>query len=41
MNEIFLEVVFAAGFTADAVKVLKLKRIKLFEQGTEFFRTCK
>jgi len=37
MNEIFLEVVFAAGFTEDAVKVFESKkRIKLFEQGTEY-----
>ena len=36
MNEIFLEVVFAADFTADAVEVLKLKRIKLFSQGTKY-----
>ena len=34
MNEIFLEVVFAADFTQDALKELhKKKRIKLFSQG--------
>ncbi|WP_072681515.1 bifunctional phosphoribosylaminoimidazolecarboxamide formyltransferase/IMP cyclohydrolase [Arcobacter sp. LA11] len=37
MNEIFLEVVFAAKITAEAQEVFaKKKRIKLFEQGTEF-----
>lgn len=37
MNEIFLEVVFAANFTADAVAVFESKkRIKLFEQGTQY-----
>jgi len=36
MNEIFLEVVFAADFTEDALKELhKKKRIKLFKQGTQ------
>jgi phosphoribosylaminoimidazolecarboxamide formyltransferase/IMP cyclohydrolase len=36
MNEIFLEVVFAADFTDDALKELsKKKRIKLFKQGTK------
>ncbi len=36
MNEIFLEVVFAAKITAEAQEVFaKKKRIKLFEQGTE------
>ncbi len=36
MNEIFLEVVFAADFTAEAEKELnKKKRIKLFKQGTK------
>lgn len=36
MNEIFLEVVFAADFTAEAEAELnKKKRIKLFKQGTE------
>ncbi|RXJ99470.1 bifunctional phosphoribosylaminoimidazolecarboxamide formyltransferase/IMP cyclohydrolase PurH [Arcobacter sp. CECT 8986] len=35
MNEIFLEVVFAADFTPDAVEELsRKKRIKLFKQGT-------
>ena len=35
MNEIFLEVVFAAGFTAEAEEELnKKQRIKLFKQGT-------
>ncbi|MGB7403646.1 MAG: bifunctional phosphoribosylaminoimidazolecarboxamide formyltransferase/IMP cyclohydrolase [Arcobacter sp.] len=35
MNEIFLEVVFAADFTPEAEKELnKKKRIKLFKQGT-------
>jgi len=35
MNEIFLEVVFAADFTAEAeVELNKKKRIKLFKQGT-------
>jgi len=35
MNEIFLEVVYAADFTADAEEELnKKKRIKLFKQGT-------
>ncbi|MFK2822492.1 bifunctional phosphoribosylaminoimidazolecarboxamide formyltransferase/IMP cyclohydrolase [Arcobacter sp. YIC-80] len=35
MNEIFLEVVFAADFTAEAEQELnKKKRIKLFKQGT-------
>lgn len=37
MNEIFLEVVFAAHITPQAREVFaKKKRIKLFEQGTEF-----
>lgn len=37
MNEIFLEVIFAASFTPEAVAVFEAKkRIKLFEQGTEF-----
>ncbi len=37
MNEIFLEVIFAAGFTTDAIKVFEnKKRIKLFEQGTSY-----
>ena len=37
MNEIFLEVVFAASFTAEAIEVFETKkRIKLFEQGTEY-----
>ncbi len=36
MNEIFLEVVFAADFTAEAQEELnKKKRIKLFKQGTK------
>ena len=36
MNEIFLEVVYAADFTADAEQELnKKKRIKLFKQGTK------
>ena len=36
MNEIFLEVVFAADFTTEAEKELnKKKRIKLFKQGTK------
>jgi phosphoribosylaminoimidazolecarboxamide formyltransferase/IMP cyclohydrolase len=36
MNEIFLEVVFAADFTAQAVEEFnKKKRIKLFKQGTK------
>jgi len=36
MNEIFLEVVFAADFTPEAeVELNKKKRIKLFKQGTE------
>lgn len=36
MNEIFLEVVFAADFTAEAEEELnKKKRIKLFKQGTK------
>ena len=35
MNEIFLEVVFAADFTAEAeIELNKKKRIKLFKQGT-------
>ena len=38
MNEIFLEVVFAADFTDEAVEELsKKKRIKLFKQGTKKF----
>ena len=37
MNEIFLEVIFAAKITKEAQEVFaKKKRIKLFEQGTEF-----
>jgi len=37
MNEIFLEVIFAAKFTPQAIKVFEnKKRIKLFEQGTEY-----
>ncbi|PRM90570.1 bifunctional phosphoribosylaminoimidazolecarboxamide formyltransferase/IMP cyclohydrolase PurH [Aliarcobacter cryaerophilus] len=37
MNEIFLEVVFAADFTAEAVEVFESKkRIKLFSQGTKY-----
>ena len=37
MNEIFLEVIFAASFTPEAVAVFEAKkRIKLFEQGTEY-----
>ena len=37
MNEIFLEVVFAADFTAEAVEVFETKkRIKLFSQGTKY-----
>lgn len=36
MNEIFLEVVFAADFTQEAVEELSRKqRIKLFKQGTQ------
>lgn len=36
MNEIFLEVVFAADFTDEAIEELsKKKRIKLFKQGTK------
>jgi len=36
MNEIFLEVVFAADFTDEAVEELsRKKRIKLFKQGTK------
>jgi len=36
MNEIFLEVVFAADFTPEAeVELNKKKRIKLFKQGTQ------
>lgn len=36
MNEIFLEVVFAADFTEEAVEELSRKqRIKLFKQGTQ------
>lgn len=36
MNEIFLEVVFAADFTHEAeVELNKKKRIKLFKQGTQ------
>jgi phosphoribosylaminoimidazolecarboxamide formyltransferase/IMP cyclohydrolase len=36
MNEIFLEVVFAADFTVEAVEELSRKqRIKLFSQGTK------
>ncbi|PKN14876.1 MAG: bifunctional phosphoribosylaminoimidazolecarboxamide formyltransferase/IMP cyclohydrolase PurH [Deltaproteobacteria bacterium HGW-Deltaproteobacteria-24] len=36
MNEIFLEVVFAADFTPEAVEELSRKqRIKLFKQGTQ------
>ncbi len=36
MNEIFLEVVFAADFTKEALEELnKKKRIKLFSQGTK------
>ncbi|QKF82792.1 bifunctional phosphoribosylaminoimidazolecarboxamide formyltransferase/IMP cyclohydrolase [Halarcobacter ebronensis] len=36
MNEIFLEVVFAADFTEEAVEELsRKKRIKLFKQGTK------
>ena len=35
LNEIFLEVVFAAGFTPEAIEELsRKKRIKLFSQGT-------
>ncbi|MBS9782673.1 MAG: bifunctional phosphoribosylaminoimidazolecarboxamide formyltransferase/IMP cyclohydrolase [Arcobacter sp.] len=37
MNEIFLEVVFAAHITSEAQEVFaKKKRIKLFEQGTKY-----
>ncbi len=37
MNEIFLEVVFAAKITPEAQEVFaKKKRIKLFEQGTKY-----
>ena len=37
MNEIFLEVIFAASFTPEAVAVFdSKKRIKLFEQGTQY-----
>ena len=37
MNEIFLEVIFAASFTPEAVKVFEdKKRIKLFSQETEY-----
>lgn len=37
MNEIFLEVIFAAHITPEAIKVFeKKKRIKLFEQGTKY-----
>ncbi len=37
MNEIFLEVVFAAKITSEAQEVFsKKKRIKLFEQGTKY-----
>ena len=37
MNEIFLEVVFAASFTTEAIEVFESKkRIKLFEQGTQY-----
>ncbi|HJE02730.1 Bifunctional purine biosynthesis protein PurH [Aliarcobacter thereius] len=37
MNEIFLEVVFAANFTAEAIEVFESKkRIKLFAQDTEY-----
>ncbi len=37
MNEIFLEVVFAADFTAEAIEVFETKkRIKLFSQGTKY-----
>ncbi|OCL94058.1 bifunctional phosphoribosylaminoimidazolecarboxamide formyltransferase/IMP cyclohydrolase [Aliarcobacter thereius] len=37
MNEIFLEVVFAANFTAEAIEVFESKkRIKLFAQYTEY-----
>lgn len=37
MNEIFIEVIFAAHITPEAVEVFaKKKRIKLFEQGTKF-----
>ncbi|HSR73274.1 MAG TPA: bifunctional phosphoribosylaminoimidazolecarboxamide formyltransferase/IMP cyclohydrolase, partial [Sulfurovum sp.] len=36
MNEIFLEVVFAADFTDEAVEVFNTKkRLKLFKQGTQ------
>jgi phosphoribosylaminoimidazolecarboxamide formyltransferase/IMP cyclohydrolase len=36
MNEIFLEVVFAADFTEDAIEEFnKKKRLKLFKQGTQ------
>ena len=35
MNEIFLEVVFAADFTAEALEIFNTKkRLKLFKQGT-------
>lgn len=37
MNEIFLEVIFAANFTPEAIKVFEnKKRIKLFSQDTEY-----
>ncbi|AXK48262.1 bifunctional phosphoribosylaminoimidazolecarboxamide formyltransferase/inosine monophosphate cyclohydrolase [Aliarcobacter trophiarum LMG 25534] len=37
MNEIFLEVVFAADFTSEAVEVFEnKKRIKLFSQGSDY-----
>lgn len=37
MNEIFLEVIFAANFTPDAIKVFEdKKRIKLFSQDTDY-----
>jgi phosphoribosylaminoimidazolecarboxamide formyltransferase/IMP cyclohydrolase len=36
MNEIFLEVVFAADFTPEAIEVfMSKKRLKLFKQGTQ------
>ncbi len=36
MNEIFLEVVFAADFTEEAIEVFNTKkRLKLFKQGTQ------
>ena len=37
MNEIFLEVIFAADFTSEAIEVFESKKkVKLFSQGTKY-----